>query len=53
MELILQARILEWVAILQGIFPTQESNPGLLHYGQIFHSLSHQESPIFVKFTLN
>ena len=30
---ILQARVLEWVAVslLQGIFPTQESNPGLLH----------------------
>ena len=31
---ILQARILEWVAIpflLQGIFPTQGLNPGLLH----------------------
>ena len=23
-------------ALLQGIFPTQESNPGLLHYGQFF-----------------
>ena len=36
---ILQARILEWVAIshflLQGIFPTQGSNLGLLHYRQI------------------
>ena len=28
---ILQARILEWVAILQGIFPTQGSNPHFLH----------------------
>ena len=29
---ILQARILEWVAILlQGIFPTQGSNPGIPH----------------------
>jgi len=30
---ILQARILEWVAIpsSRGIFPTQELNPGLLH----------------------
>ena len=31
---ILQARILEWVAILQGIFPTQGSNPGLPHCQQ-------------------
>ena len=28
---ILQARILEWVALLQGIFPTQGLNPHLLH----------------------
>ena len=33
---ILQARILEWVAILlQGIFPTQGSNPGIPHCRQI------------------
>ena len=34
---ILQARIREWVAIpfSRGLFPTQESNPGLLHYRQI------------------
>ena len=33
---ILQARILEWITIslLQGIFPTQESNPGLPHWRQ-------------------
>ena len=33
---ILQARILEWVAISfsKGIFPTQGSNPGLQHYRQ-------------------
>ena len=32
---ILQARILEWVAILlQGIFPIQGSNPGFLHWRQ-------------------
>ena len=42
-----QARILEWVAIflLQGIFPTQELNPGLLHCRRILHHLSHQGSP--------
>ena len=40
---ILQARILEWVAILflQGIFLTQGLNPGLLHYRQILYHLSH------------
>ena len=30
---------------LQGIFPTQGSNPGLLHCRQILHCLSHQVSP--------
>ena len=39
---ILQARILEWVvplqySLLQGIFPTQESNWGLLHCRQILY----------------
>ena len=29
-------------ALLQGIFPTQGSNPGLLHYRQILHHLGHQ-----------
>ena len=44
---ILQARILEWVCylLLQGIFPTQGSNPGVLHYRQILYGLSHQGSP--------
>ena len=28
------------------IFPTQGSNPGLLHHRWILYSLSHQESPI-------
>ena len=32
-------------ALCQGIFPTQGSNPGLPHYGQILYHLSHQESP--------
>ena len=30
---------------LQGIFPTQGSNPGLLHWRQILYHLSHQGSP--------
>ena len=29
-------------AFLQGIFPTQGLNPGLLHYRQILHHLSYQ-----------
>ena len=32
-------------ALCQGIFPTQGSNPGLLHCRQIFYCLSHQGSP--------
>ena len=31
-------------ALLQGIFPTKGSNPGLPHRRQIFHHLSHQGS---------
>ena len=38
---ILQARILEWVAI--PFFLTQGSNPGLLHCRQILYRLSHCE----------
>ena len=45
---ILQAGILEWSChvLLQGIFPTQGSNPGLPHHGQMLYPLSHQGSPI-------
>ena len=44
---ILQATILEWVAVpfSRGIFPTQGSNPCLLHCRRILHHLSHQGSP--------
>ena len=40
----LQARIVEWVAMssLQGIFPTQGSNPGVPHCRQILYYLTHQ-----------
>ena len=30
--------------LLQGIFPTQESDPGLLHCRQILHQLSYEGS---------
>ena len=45
---ILQARILECSSdlILQGIIPTQESNPGLPHCRQILYPLSHKGSHI-------
>ena len=33
------------LALLQGIFLTQESNQGLLHYRQILYQLSYQGSP--------
>jgi len=32
-------------SLLQGIFLTQESNPGLLHSRKILYCLSHQGSP--------
>ena len=32
-------------ALLQGIFPTQGLNPGLLHFGQMLYRLSHQGIP--------
>ena len=36
------------LSLLQGIFPTQESNRGLLHCRQILYQLSYQESQINV-----
>ena len=33
------------LSLLQGIFPTQGSNPGLLHCRQILHHLSHKGKP--------
>ena len=36
---------LHGIPLLQAIFPTQESNPGLLHWRQILYLLSHQGSP--------
>ena len=34
--------------LLQGIFPTQGSNPGLSHCRQILYYLSHQRSPVYM-----
>ena len=44
---ILQARMLEWVAISfsRGSFLTQGSNPGLPHCRWILYQLSHKGSP--------
>ena len=36
-------------ALLQGIYPTQGSNPGLLHCRWILYCLSHQGSPRILK----
>ena len=33
------------LSLLQGIFPTQGSNPGLLHCRQILYQLSHKGNP--------
>ena len=49
---ILQVRILEWVgglSFLQGIFPTQGLNPGLLHCRRILYQLSNKGSPRIVE----
>ena len=34
------------LALLQGIFPTQGLNPGLLHCRWILYQMSHQGSPV-------
>ena len=45
---ILQAKILEWDFLLQGIFPTQGSNPCLLHWQADSLPLSHLGNPSLV-----
>ena len=52
---ILQARILESVAMpsSRGIFPTQGSNPGLLHYRQILCCLSQQGNSLHDYITIS
>ena len=37
------------LSLLQGIFPTQGSNPGLLHCRRILYDLSHKRSPRTLK----
>ena len=34
------------LSLLQGIFPTQESNQGLLHCSQILYQLSYEGNPM-------
>ena len=38
------------LSLLQGIFPTQESNQGLLHCGQILYQLSYRETLYYYPF---
>jgi len=42
-----------WHSLLQGIFPTQGSNSGLLLCRQILYYLSHQGSPLNIKCFVN
>ena len=37
------------LSLLQGIFPTQELNPGLPHCRQVLYQLSHKGSPRILK----
>ena len=37
------------LCLLQGIFPTQELNWGLLHYRQILYQRSYQKSPGYME----
>jgi len=41
------------LSLLQGIFPTQRSNPGLLHCRRTLYQLSHKGSPYISIITLN
>ena len=40
-------------SLLQGILPTQGSNPGLPHCRQILHQLSHQRSPRILEWVVH
>ena len=42
-----------WLSLPQRIFPTQGSNPGLLHCMQIFYQLSHKGSPRILEWVAN
>ena len=41
------------LSLLQGIFPTQRSNPGLLYCRQLFYQLNHKGGPSFEYGTYN
>ena len=42
----------DWHFLLQGIFPTQGSNPGLPHCRQMLYRLSHQGSPYIYNWSI-
>ena len=41
------------LSLLQGVFPTQGSNPGLPHYRRILYQLSHKGSPRILEWVAN
>ena len=41
-----------WYALLQGVFPTQGLNPGLMHCWQLLYHLNHQGSPKLLKWVV-
>ena len=45
-------RILEWVSLLQQIFPTQKWNQGVLHCRPILYQLSYQGNPLMLSVLL-
>ena len=46
---ILWAKVLEWVALLQGIFATQGLNLGLLYCRQILYHLNQQGATLHLR----
>ena len=40
------------LSLLQGSFPTQILNPGLLHFRQILYQLSHSGSPVILEWVV-
>ena len=41
------------LSLLQGIFPTRESNPGFPHFRQIIYQLSHKGSPRILEWVVD
>ena len=45
---VLQDTGVDCPSVLQGVFPTQGSNLGLLHYRQMLYHLSHREALVLL-----